>query len=168
MVFLLGMAQCAVAPAGKNRQVIGGFGDEAGVEKKSVLSCSAADANHAVLIRAGGDSCGGREDQVRFWQDGWCRVLAKVRWSMSCCAAARPLTDWSVELSHCRTLEISCPQQRGWPLLKRPQSALRFHDIVAASSEAWRSERTWWSLDRTIVLLPSRSSFLLVCPRLSC
>ena len=31
-----------------------------------------------------------------------------------------------------------------------------------------RSERTWWSLDRTIVLLPSRSSFLLVCPRLSC
>ena len=59
------------------------------VSKKKFFSCIAADADHAVLIRTGGDSFGGREDRVCFWQDGWSCVLAKVRWSMCCCAAAR-------------------------------------------------------------------------------
>ena len=86
---LLGMGQCAVAPAGKLDKSQEDLGDESWCRRKCVLSCSAADANHAVLIWAGGDSFGGREDEVRFWQDGWCRVLAKVRWSMSCCTAAR-------------------------------------------------------------------------------
>ena len=83
---LLGMGQCAVAPAGKIDKSQEDLGDEAGVEKKFSLVHR---CGRAVLILPGGDSFGGREDQVRFWQDGWCRVLAKVRWSMSCCAAAR-------------------------------------------------------------------------------
>ena len=71
---LLGMGQCAVAPAGKLDKSQEDLGDEAGVEEKFsfVHRCG-----HAVLIRAGGDSFGGWEDEVRFWQDGWCRVLAK-------------------------------------------------------------------------------------------
>ena len=58
------------------------------VSKKSFLSCIAADANHA-LPTTRRDSFSRREDQVRFWKDGWSCVLAKVRWSLSCCAAAR-------------------------------------------------------------------------------
>ena len=94
---LVGMAQCAVAPAGKLDKSQEELGDEAAVEEK-FFSCIAADADHAVLIWTGGDSFGGREEHFRFWQDGWCRVLAKVRWSMSLlCGRTGPSSSCTAE-----------------------------------------------------------------------
>ena len=74
-----------------------------------------------------------------------------------------PLTDKSVELSHCRTLVISCAQQRGWPLLERL-------DIVVVSSEACRPVSYWLSSTKNfvgimpLVLQPSRSRFDVTLP----
>ena len=139
---LVGMAQCAVTPAGKLDKSQEELGDEAGVEEK-FFSCIAADADHAVLIWTVGDSFGGREDQVRFWQDVWCRVLAKVRWSMSCCAAARAppgLEGRVVALPKegdkwCATMKVATLETR--------------KECLSYPPHRRRSERTWWSLDRT-------------------
>ena len=142
---LVGMAQCAVTPAGKLDKSQEELGDEAAVEEK-FFSCIAADADHAVLIWTGLDSFGGREDQVCFWQEGWCRVLAKVRWSVSCCAAARAppgLERRVIALPNegdkrCATMKEAT--------LETPKECLSF-----PRHRRW-SERTWWSLDRTPAL----------------
>ena len=162
---LLGMGQCAVAPGGKLDKSQEDLGGEAGVEEKFsfVHRCG-----HAVLIRAGGDSFGGWEDEVRFWQDGWCRVLAKVRWSMSCCTAARaPLGLERRVVALANVGDKLCAATRV-ATLETPTDCFSFPRHRRRIIGSLRSERTWWSLDRTIVLLPSGSSFLLVCPRLSC
>ena len=138
------------------------------VSKKSFLSCIAADANHAVLIGAGGDSFGGREDQVRFWQDGWCRVLSKVRWSMSCCAAARAPPGLERRVVALPNVGDKLYAATRVATLETPTECFTFPRHRRRIIGSLGSERTWWSLDRTIVLLPSGSSFLLVCPRLSC
>ena len=118
-------------------------------------TCLAEDAEHAVLLTTGGDSFSGRADQVRIWQDGVCRVLAKMRWSMSCSAAARvPYRPQRRVVGLPNESDRKCATTRV-VTLETPKECLSFVNHAIIDVDASRAESTHWRnsrLSRHVVL----------------
>ena len=154
---LPGFAQCAVAPAGKlaNSQEDFFLGMKPVSSDDTTPTCVAEDAEHAVLLTTGGDFFSGRADHVRFWQDGVCRVLAKVRWSMSCSAAARvPHRLERRVVAQPNEGDRQCATTRV-ATLETPKECLSFINHAIIDVDASRAESTHWRnsrLSRHVVL----------------